>query len=219
MCSAFQAARIWHLAEIIRIGQLDDFVISRICNGGVQIQTQRCTSDFHPCPNRRRSGQGTKSGQKDSSLVTLSRDQPATLVFEPLKYDVAINGERFPPGLLFHCFFCFPELWKNFTTGFLHSHQQRSGLFSHYHGCQYNWNPTDLDCKATRQSRFQVWPNHQNDCGLQAIPTYLGKCSYSASVRSINRYQQLIVAHVQRLAVARFFCLSEKPNQPLHSGP
>ncbi|KRY16802.1 hypothetical protein T12_767 [Trichinella patagoniensis] len=44
------------------------------------------------------------------------------------------------------------ELWKNFTTGFLHSHQQRSGLFSHYHGCQYNWNPTDLDCKATRQS-------------------------------------------------------------------
>ncbi|KRX31976.1 hypothetical protein T05_16375, partial [Trichinella murrelli] len=26
--------------------------------------------------------------------------------------------------------------------------QQRSGLFSHHHGGQYNWNPTDLDCKA-----------------------------------------------------------------------
>ncbi|KRY47158.1 hypothetical protein T03_4956 [Trichinella britovi] len=29
--------------------------------------------------------------------------------------------------------------------------------------------------------RFQVWPNHPNDCGLQAIPIYIGKSSYSAS--------------------------------------
>ncbi|KRY33445.1 hypothetical protein T01_11326 [Trichinella spiralis] len=31
-------------------------------------QAQRCTSDFHPCPNRWRSGHDTKSGQRDSSL-------------------------------------------------------------------------------------------------------------------------------------------------------
>ncbi|XP_003368274.1 serotype-specific antigen 1 [Trichinella spiralis] len=52
----------------------------------------------------------------------------------------------------FECFFYFPELSKNFTTGFLLSRQQRSGLFSHHHGCQNNWNPTDLDCKATGPS-------------------------------------------------------------------
>ncbi|KRY33499.1 hypothetical protein T01_4998 [Trichinella spiralis] len=65
-------------------------------------QTQRCTSDFHTCPNRRRSGHDTKSGQRDSSLVTLS------------------------------------------------------------------------------------WPIPQNDCGLLAIPTYLGKCQVTAFDKSLS---------------------------------
>ncbi|KAL1234443.1 Serotype-specific antigen [Trichinella spiralis] len=95
-----------------------------------------------------------------AAAVTLSRDQPATLVFSrsrggPTKLSQVQRRYQLRKGFVqgdFECFFYFPELSKKFTTGFLLSRQQRSGLFSHHHGCQYNWNPTDLDCKATGPS-------------------------------------------------------------------